>query len=602
MTLSMEGKTPLQSAMRLSRRYLVFVGVISFFINLSMLTVPVYMLQLYDRVLTSRSEYTLMFLTIVAIFMVIVIAVLEMTRSRILVRLGSWLDRQLRAWLAHLSLISGRDSQPIRDLDEYRTFLTGAGFLALFDAPWTPLYVAAVFVLHPLLGWIALTGSIVLFALALLTELTTRGVLSDAGRHAAGANRFTDQAARNSEVIRAMAMSPALIALWEKERSAASALQVVGSDRAGVISSVAKFFRLALQVAILGTGGWLAMKGEVSPGVMVAASIIMARALSPIEMAIGTWRQVVAARNAYRRINEFLAEHASLSPCMSLPPVTGRLAISGLNYFVPERDAPILNQVSFDVEPGQIIGITGPSAAGKSTLARMIVGVLKPTRGRICIDGFDLESWNRDELGPQLGYLPQDVELFDGRVDDNIARFDVADPDKVVAAAKQAGVYEMIAQLPDGFNTRIGLGGVMLSGGQRQRIALARAIYNNPALLVLDEPSSNLDTEGEHILKNTLNHLRAQGTTVLIIAHRPNLVTQVDKLLVLQDGSVTMFGEANEILSQITRTVVIDGPSESSPLTAHDSGSAKPPSTPTGKASVSAQSGGSDDAIGSGKR
>lgn len=545
----------LHSITALTKKYFYFVGGLSFFINFAMLTVPLYMLQLYDRVLTSRNTDTLIFLTIAAAFMLIVVGALELVRSRVLVRLSHWLDEQLRGWLMHLTLITGKDSQAIRNLDEYRTFLSGSGLLALLDAPWTPIFIIAVFVLHPLLGAVALSGAVTLSILAFVNELSTRKVLSDAGSYAAAANRFADQTSRNSEVIRAMAMSGPLIHLWEKQRGTATRLQTLGSDRAGIISALAKIIRLGLQVAILGTGAWLAINDLVSPGVMIASSIIMGRALAPIEMAIGSWRSVISSRNAYQYLNDFLLQHPHQPAPMSLPPPKGKLSVSGLSYFVPGREAPILNNISFELQAGETLGITGPSAAGKSTLARMLVGALSPTRGGVRIDNFDLNAWNHTELGEHLGYLPQDIELIEGAINENIARFNEFSPEDVIQAAQDANVYEMIALLNDGFDTRIGAGGSVLSGGQRQRIALARALYKTPAVVVLDEPSSNLDSEGEHALKNAIAKLKEQGSTVIIITHRPHLLSHVDKVLVLQEGNNSMFGEAEKILSQIARPI-----------------------------------------------
>jgi len=551
----LQEKSLLDSISALTKKYFYFVACLSFFINFAMLTVPLYMLQLYDRVLTSRNTDTLMFLTIVAVFMLIVIGVLELIRSRILVRIGRWLDEQLRGWLMHLTLVQGKNSQVIRDLDEYRTFLAGPGLLALLDAPWTPLFIIAVFILHPLLGVVALAGAIILSILAVANEVVTRKILSEAGGHAATANRFAEQAARNSEVIRAMAMSAPLIGLWEKHRGAATQLQTVGSDRAGVISALAKIIRLGLQVAILGTGAWLAMNELVSPGVMIASSIIMGRALAPIEMAIGAWRSVISTRIAYKRLNGFLAENPAETESMSLPAPTGKISVTGLTYFVPEREAPILNNISFELQAGESLGITGPSAAGKSTLARMLVGALIPTKGAVRIDDFDLKVWNHAELGEHLGYLPQDVELFEGAVNENIARFNEFNPDDIIEAAKTANIYDMVAQLTNGFDTAIAPGGASLSGGQRQRIALARAVYKAPAIIVLDEPSSNLDTEGEHALRSTIEKLKAKGSTVIVVTHRPQLLSHVDKVLVVQDGNNAMFGDADKILSQIARPI-----------------------------------------------
>ncbi len=556
-----EGAAPtaLEQTTGVAKKYLGFVGVVSLFINLAMLTVPIYMLQIYDRVLTSRNESTLYLLTAVALFLLLVLGILDFIRSRVLIRVGRWFDEELRTWLVHLAITTGRDSQSIRDLDEFRTFLTGPGLVAILDAPWTPVFVAAVFLLHPLLGMVALGGVVVLAALALLNELITRSVLSEAGAHSTRANRFSELVSRNAEAIRAMSMSQALVGMWEAERKAAIALQTQGSERASTIASVAKVLRLTLQLSVLGIGGWLAIREIVSPGVMIAASILAARALAPIEVAIGSWRNVISARNAYRRINGFLAEHPPAAQRMALPQPKGKLELERVSVMVPNRYKPILYDLNLALEPGEQLGITGPSAAGKSTLARTIVGVVKASAGTVRIDGFDLASWDPRQLGPHVGYVPQDVELFDGTVDQNIARFQQVDAEAVVRAARTAGVYDMIAGLPDGFGTHLGPGGENLSGGQRQRIALARALYGQPSLLVLDEPSSNLDTEGDHALRGALGRIRELGITVVLIAHRPNILTQVDKILVLDQGHVSHYGPTAEVLPKITRRVVSKG-------------------------------------------
>lgn len=552
----MQEKTVLEDVTGTAKKYFGFVGVVSLFINLAMLTVPIYMLQIYDRVLTSRNESTLYLLTAVALLVLAALGSLEFVRSRIMIRIGRWFDQQLSTWLVHLSMLNGRDSQAIRDLDDYRSFLTGPGLIAIFDAPWTPIFVLAVFLLHPYLGLLTVLGVLVLAGLAVANEYNTRAVLSESGQHATRANRFSDLVSRNSEAIRAMSMSRALVNIWAKDRNAAIRLQTLGSDKVTTVSAVAKFLRLALQVAVLGMGGWLAIQEVISPGVMIAASILASRALAPIEAAIGSWRNVVSARDAYERINEFLRNHVAVAEHMNLPDPKGELRLERVSVMVQGRDKPILYDINLDLKPGEQLGITGPSAAGKSTLARTIVGAVNPSTGVVRLDGFDLNSWDRNQLGPFIGYVPQDVELFDGQVDENIARFNEVNAEAVVEAAKFAGVYDMIAQLPEGFSTRIGQDGANLSGGQRQRIALARALYGNPRLLVLDEPSSNLDIEGDHALRTALARARSRRMTVAVIAHRPNLLTQVDKILVLEEGRVALYGPTREILPQITRRVV----------------------------------------------
>ncbi|MCP5201411.1 MAG: type I secretion system permease/ATPase [Gammaproteobacteria bacterium] len=555
MTTAAPPSNPLHALTEIARRYLLFVGVLSFFLNLTLLALPIYMLQVYDRVLTSRNLSTLLMLALAALFVLVVMASLEFVRARILVRIGHWFDHALRRWLVHLALVEGRDNQAVRDLDEVRTFLAGPGLLALFDAPWTPVFLLAIYLVHPLLGVLATLGAIALLGLAVVNEMMTRGFILESGRHAQAAQRFAELAARNAEVIVAMAMSTALVRRWEVERENAIALQTAGSDRAGSFSALAKFARMGLQMGVLTAGAWLAIKGEISAGAIIACSLIMARALAPIEVAIGAWRTVVTSRQAYRRLGAFLDEHPVPGPRMSLPQASGAIELSQVVVAVPGREEPLLKGVGFALAPGEVLGITGPSAAGKSTLARVMLGVVRPVKGQVRIDGFDISAWNRGELGRAFGYLPQDVELFDGRVDENIARFDEVDAEAVVEAAQLTGSYDLIATLPNGFNTRIGVGGERLSGGQRQRIALARAVYGKPALVVLDEPSSNLDVEGEQALIQAIAALKARGTTVVLVTHRPNVLLHATKVLVLQRGEITHFGAADEVLRQVTRPV-----------------------------------------------
>ena len=538
MTESSTPTNPLVAITMIARRYLVFVGVLSFFLNLTLLALPIYMLQLYGRVLTSRSQSTLAMLSVAALFVLLVMGLLEFVRARILVRIGEWFDHSLRRWLVHISMVEGRDSQAVRDLDEFRTFLSGPGLMALMDAPWTPVFLFAIFVLHPWLGALATLGGVLLAVLAVVNEVMTRGLIVESNRHAAAAHRFSELAARNAEVIAAMAMSAPLIKRWEVDRAAAITLQTAGSDRAGTFSAIAKFARMGLQMAVLSVGAWLAIQDRLSPGAMIAASIIMSRALS-----------------AYQRVKLFLDDHPVPAARMSLPPPRGALQVEQVTVLLPGREEPVLKGVSFALAKGEVLGITGPSAAGKSTLARVILGIVRPQKGQVRIDGFELDAWNRAELGRASGYLPQDVELFDGRVDENIARFEEVDAPAVVAAAKVTGSFELIGALPEGFNTRIGIGGAHLSGGQRQRIALARSVYGNPALVVLDEPSSNLDAEGDAALIQAIAKLKQQGTTVVIVTHRPNILLHADKVLVLQNGEATHFGPAAEVLRQITRPV-----------------------------------------------
>ena len=556
-----QGENPVTQTLKAVRANFLSVGFFSFFINLLMLTGPLYMLQVYDRVLTSGSQYTLIMLTVVAVGMILTSALLELVRSRVLVRIGSRLDASLSdrlfAGLLRQRLRQHDDgaSQPLRDLESLRGFLTGNGLVSFFDAPWTPLFLAIVFLLHPLLGLVALCGAMILFVLALISEFATRTPLRDASRDSAAAHGFTESTLRNAEVIEAMGMLPALQRRWQERHQAALAAQAQASDRGGLLTAAAKFVRPVLQVAILGTGAYLALQQIITPGVMIAASIIMGRALAPVEGAIGQWRGFVLARAAHARLKDFTAKDQTPESALPLPRPKGAIAVERLVAAAPGLDKPVLKGISFALEPGDSLGIIGPSAAGKSTLARLLIGVWSPSAGHVRLDGADIGAWDHVLLGPALGYLPQDVELFDGSIAENIARFGPTNPEKIVRAAERANVHEMILRLPLGYDTVIGQGGAALSGGQRQRIGLARALYDDPAFIVLDEPNSNLDGDGEEALRKALADLKESGTTLVVIAHRPSVLAGMDKLLVLRDGLIEQFGRREDVMPKVTRAV-----------------------------------------------
>jgi len=553
---SKETGTVLDQAFAASKRILYVVAFFSFFINLLMLTAPLYMLQVYDRVLVSRNENTLIYLTIVALGALLTMALLEWVRSRVLVRVGTRFDNDLSNIVLTKSLSSGINSQPFRDLNTVRTFFSGSSLLALFDAPWMPLYLVAIYSLHPMLGHLALFGAGVLFILALTNEAITKNPLQESSNETNAANNFIDTSSRNTDAVRAMGMLAGLKNIWRDHYNAGLALQVVASDRAGVISSIAKMFRFSLQVGILGIGAYLAIQQIITPGVMIAASIIMARALAPVEASINGWRGFLLARASYSRLNDVLKDYQDDSDKMSLPKPKGDLLLEYVCANPPNSDRTILSNISFSLPAGASLGITGPSTAGKSSLAKLIVGVWEPFTGHVRLDHAEISQWPSDQLGPYIGYLPQDIELFPGSVAENIARFGEINPKAVVEAAKLAAAHELILELPDGYETKIGEQGQNLSGGQRQRIGLARALYGEPSLIVLDEPTSNLDAEGEAAVRNALQKLKQMQKTVIVIAHRPTLIGGVDYLAVLQKGTLTAFGLTNEILPKITRRTV----------------------------------------------
>ncbi|MEM7206215.1 MAG: type I secretion system permease/ATPase [Pseudomonadota bacterium] len=547
-----------REALKASRGALVIVGGFSLVVNLLMLTAPMYMLQIYDRVLSSRSEETLLALTVLAVGLLVCMGVLEVLRSRMLVRIGAHLDQRLNR-PAFEALLKGRLSgagttptQSLTDLDSLRQFLSGQGPLALFDAPWIPLYLALLYAMHPLLFAVSLGGALVLFTAALLNEILTRKPVLAAGQQNALARRYASSSLRNADVIDAMGMGKRLQDRWHQQHETGLATHVTAAERGGSISAVAKTLRMSLQIAILGVGAGLAIEQIITPGVMIAASIIMARALAPVDQSIAHWRSFVNARAAYQRLGELLAPLPIAQEHTQLPAPVGRLNVDGVFAGPPGSQLTVLQQVSLTLEPGEALGVIGPTASGKSTLARLLVGVWSPRIGSVRLDGAEIADWPSDERGKYIGYMPQDVELFAGSVAQNIARFEPdADSTDIVNAALQAGVHELILQLPDAYETDIGEGGAILSGGQRQRIGLARALYQQPALVVLDEPNANLDAEGDAALGQAIESLKAAGSTVVVMAHRPGAIAAVDKLLVLKQGRVELFGPKQAVLAQI---------------------------------------------------
>jgi PrtD family type I secretion system ABC transporter len=554
-------KSALERAYGAARRLFGVVGVFSLFINLMMLATPLYMLQVYDRVLTSRSVDTLIALSVLVIGLLGVSALLEVLRGRLLVRIGTRFDAEITEALfaapidRRLRKGDGSSSQPFHDLETLRGFIGGAGLVALFDMPWMPLYIALIFLFHPLLGVIALGGAVVLFVLALVSELSTRKPMQAAATRTQQARDLAEASVRNAEVVRAMGMFDGLRARWLDVHREALGLNVQAQDVGGVISTFAKFIRFILQVAVLGVGAWLVILEQITPGVMIAASIILGRGLAPVEAAIAHWRSMISARGASRRIRSLIEAHGVEREGMPLPAPAGKLVVDAVTARPPGVSKPALYSVSFALAPGEALGLIGPSAAGKSTLARILVGVWQPTVGHVRLDAADIADWDPRQLGPHIGYLPQDVELFSGTVAENIARFGAPDPERVVKAARCAGSHELILHLPEGYDTQIGESGSAVSAGQRQRIALARALYGDPALVVLDEPNANLDAEGEEALRGALTRLHDNKQTVIVISHRPSVLAVVDQVMVLRNGRVETIGTREEVLPKMVRTV-----------------------------------------------
>lgn len=519
-----------------------------------LLAPAIYMLQVYDRVLTSRNETTLVMLTLLVAGLLALEAVLEFVRSRVMIRVGASLDMKLGATVfdaalaRHLAARGDGPAQALADLAALRQFLTGRGVFAFFDAPWTPLYLLVIFLLHPWLGVFATGAALVLLALAYVNERLTAPAFAEAGREAAAANAYAAKQLRNAEVIGALGMLRDLRERWFTRQARSLALQAKATDRAGAVGAVSRFARIFLQSVVLGFGALLVLGNELSAGGMIAASILLGRALAPVDLAIGTWRSFVAARAAFARLSDLLASYAAPGQALALPRPRGEVTAEDLALAPPQGGAPILRGVAFNVPAGTLVAIVGPSAAGKSTLARALVGVWKPLAGAVRLDGADVSTWERQELGPWLGYLPQDVELFEGTIAENIARFGTLDAERIVQAAQRAGVHELVLHLPQGYETPVGEGGMALSGGQRQRIALARALYGDPALLVLDEPNANLDDAGDAALLAALRTLKEEKRTAFVVTHRVNVLALADAVMVLAGGTMQAYGPRDSVL------------------------------------------------------
>lgn len=550
----MQLKNVFSEALKTYRSILFSTIVFSAAINALMFVGPLYMLQVYDRVLQSRSEMTLLVLTIIAVAMLAIYGLLEWLRSRVLVRAGLRFDTMLSDPLFN-RVVTSTITQPqakaqfaLVDIDRLREFFTGSGLIAICDVPWVPVFLVVCFIFHPLIGWVATGGAVIIFVLALLNEVVTRKDLNEASNHSQAAQHFANTTLQNVEVIRALGMEENLRGRWNTMHRRMLELQATASDRAGMLLSTSKFVRMVLQVAILGTGAYLALEGEISPGVMIAASIMMGRALAPVDQVVGQWKQVIGARTAYARLKQMFATVPGEEERLQLPRPRGRVTAEQLVVGAPGSRTPIVQGVNFQLEAGETLALVGPSGAGKSSLVRALVGVWTPMAGAIRIDGAELDHWNRTELGSYMGYLPQTVELFAGTIAENIARFRETDAEKIIVAAKRAGVHELIQSLPEGYETQIGVGGGQLSGGQRQRIGLARALFDDPALIILDEPNANLDGEGENALVQSLKDLKERGATVIFVSHKTGLLALSDKTLIMADGRMRAFGPTKDVL------------------------------------------------------
>jgi ATP-binding cassette subfamily C exporter for protease/lipase len=555
----------------------------SFALNLLTLAMPVFTIQLYNRVLSSGSGATLALISLAAIVAFAAAGFLEDIRAQLLVGIGCRLDAALSgplfSRLVEASVRTGglAQGQTLRDLDTLRTTLTGGGALALLDLPWTPLFIIGCAMLHPLLGLLSLVGTGVLIGLALLNQAAVAQPLSESARQGEASYGLTDAVIRNAEVVQAMGMLPAILGGWRGLRAGLMHQQSLASIRNSQVGSLIKFVRMLLQIAIFAAGAWLVVDQKLSAGALFASSLLTTRALAPIDQIVGVWRQLVVGVASLRRVESAFAVPDRMS-AMALPHPEGRLSVENLTYVPTGARAPALVNVTFALEPGESLGVVGASAAGKSTLARLIVGAIRPSNGVVRLDGGDAYTWDREAFGKAVGYLPQDVELFDGAIRDNICRFRETGPAAIVAAAQLAGAHDLILRLPNGYDTHIGATGATLSGGQRQRIGLARAVFGDPKLIVLDEPNANLDGEGEGALQQLLGRLKSRGVTVLMIAHRPSSLVALDKVLVLNNGGMAAMGPVAQMLQMIAPGFTV--PARPTPVPAPAAAQASPVAQP----------------------
>jgi len=547
----------IKGALKASKSGFYAAGFFSLFINLLMLTAPLYMLQVYDRVVASRSLETLLFLTLIMLFMFGVMGVLEWVRSRILVRISNQLDQYLsqRVYTAMFEMgirdPESRTSQPLSDFTTVRQFLTGNGLIAFFDAPWLPIYIGILFLFHPSFGWFGIAAALILLIVAVFNERTTKEMLNEANGENIKAQNLATSNLRNAEVLHAMGMLPRIMGRWYKQHQVFLEKQTAASDKAGIFSNLSKVLRMAFQSLILGLGAYYVVLNEMSPGMMIAGTILLGRALAPMDLLINSWSGFNNARAAHSRLGKLLDRIPANERNMRLPKPEGNVGIENLVVVPPGSKTAAIRGVNIEVQSGEQVGIVGPSAAGKSTLARAMLGIWPTNSGYVRIDGAEIQHYNADELGPYIGYLPQDIELFNGTVSENIARFGDVDPNLIVDAAKKAGVHEMILRLPDAYDTPIGAESGALSGGQRQRIGIARALYGSPKVIMLDEPNSNLDEQGEIALSNTMEILKQEGATVFVISHRTSILRHIDKMLVLREGQVQFFGPRDEVMQKL---------------------------------------------------
>jgi ATP-binding cassette, subfamily C, bacterial exporter for protease/lipase len=552
------------------------IGAFSGCVNLFMLVPAIYMMQVYDRVLASRNDFTLVMLSLIALGLFAIISALEFVRSMVVIRVGAKIDAFLNqriytaAFEQNLKSAGINAGQALSDLNTIRQFVTGSGMFAFFDAPWFPLYLAVLFILNPVLGLFALVSTSVLIALAWINELVSSAALNEANSVAVQSTTMATNNLRNAEVIEAMGMLPNMRERWFSLHSKFLQLQAQASKKAATITAITKFVKISVQSLILGLAAYLVIKNQLTAGAMIAATVLMGRALGPVEQIIGVWRQWRGVLSAYHRLNELLQNNPLRKQAMSLPIPQGAVKFEQVSAAPPGSKQLVLKNINFELAAGEVMGLIGPSGSGKSTLARLLVGIWPASIGTVRLDNADVYQWNKDELGPHIGFLPQDIELFSGTIAENISRFGKIDSDKVIAAAKLAGVHDLILHMPEGYETQIGDSGAGLSGGQKQRIGMARALYGDPAMIVLDEPNSNLDDMGELALAKTLVELRERKKTIVIISHRPSIIRVTQKIMLLQNGAVIAFGPSRQVLEAIEKARNATPPPATAPFQIND--------------------------------
>jgi ATP-binding cassette subfamily C exporter for protease/lipase len=566
--LAEQPDNPLTRAIKEGYTPMAFAAGFSLVSNLLYLALPLYTYQVYGRVMSSASVATLLVISFGVMVCFIISSVIDDYRARVLINFGIALDQRVSGHVFS-ALFDGVArgnpnvrAQALRDLDTFRQMLTGPTFAVAFDLPWMPVFMGILFLIDPMIGLITVIGAVVIFGIAILQDRSTRPLLREANEAALRSYAFTDAALRNGEVVRAMGMIEPLGSRWSRFRSITMERSAGASERSSALSNLSKFARQAVQVLIIAVGAYLIVEGKIHSGLLFANMILTARALQPIDRLVSSWDPLMNGGRAYERLmNLFKAYQPPGEVPTTLPKPAGQLSVEGVSYAPPGAERMILSGVNFKIEPGEMLGIIGPSGAGKSTLSRLLMGVWKPTQGHVRLDGADVYAWDRSDFGRHVGYLPQDTELFAGTVRDNIARFrnDVEDG-HVVWAAQLAGVHDLILRLPNGYDTDLGETGQMLSAGQRQRVGLARALLGNPRLIVLDEPNASLDAEGEEALMHALESMKAGGATIVVVSHRPNIFRAADKMLVMREGRVDLFGPREQVMARFVQPAVAPTP------------------------------------------